>query len=812
MAKETTSSKDSKQRPLVVSRHGTFRFQTGMITANLLQHGLTMAEAYPLARELRDRVAGQERITGAALETQLHALVLERLGRELEAAGDDRSELAERMTILVEGPSSRLPYSRGVLLRRLQAVGLGVEPAVQLLQELETGLTASGREVISEGDLDRRVTWLLNKVGGRRYANRYDFLCWLKDPNRRRPLLLLVGGATGTGKSTLAMELGFRLGIRKVISTDMIRETMRTVLPADVVPGLHDHSFRGMLQGGQVLSDPRERVLAGFHQQVAQVSVGVRAVLRRAIREGVDVIVEGTHVPPGYHALVEQPDAVQTAGILLAVPHESTHLARFPQRGRGAGQRGAEAYLDAFQSVRWIHDDLLAQAEEAETLVLGTGDVDRTALAALDYLSSAIQTDLPGLRQAPEPKAPEAPSLLLLLDGLADEPHPDLDGVTPLTAAHTPNMAALAAAGAQGQLMPAGGHGGLPHTESAVAALFGLDAQHSPGRGLCDAVGAGVPLTPGSVVFRGNVATLDDDGNVLDRRAGRPREGVSALVAGLERVPLHHGLTGAVYPVHEHRLAVVINGPGLSAAVSNSDPGSGGEVQRFLPPRPLDGTPEAGRTAEALRELLGIVSNHLLSHPLRVQREAAGAMPITGVLTRGAAMADERLVAPARLRRGALVGGCCTTLGLARIAGLQAITDDSMTANLDTNLAGKFKAAADLLESWPYVVLHVKATDIAAHDKQPLRKREVIEAVDAALGEFLAAHNPDEPVRVVITADHGTSSVTGVHLNGPVPLLYSMWPTEQGEGVFDEDSAERGALGLLEPSDFLDLLLGQSES
>ncbi len=805
-------AKDPKQRPMVVSRHGTFRFQTGMITASLLQQGLKMDEAYPLARELRTRVAGRERITGAELERELEALVQERLGRELEAAGDDRSEVSERMTILVEGSRGRLPYSRGVLLRRLQAVGLGVEPAVQLLQELEATLVASGREVILEGDLDRRVTRLLNRLGGRRYASRYEFLCWLKDPNRRRPLLLLVGGATGTGKSTLAMELGFRLGIRKVISTDMIRETMRTVLPADVVPGLHDHSFRGMLQGGQVLSDPRERVLAGFHQQVAQVSVGVRAVLRRAIREGVDVIVEGTHVPADYQLLVEQPDAVQTAGILLAVPHESTHLARFPKRGRGGGQRGPDAYLDAFQSVRWIHDDLLAHAEDAETLVLGTGDVNRTALAALDYLCSAIDSDLPGLRPVQEPRPPEAPSLLLLLDGLADEPHAALAGRTPLAAADTPHFGALAGSGAQGQLMPAGGHGGLPHTESAVAALFGLDAQHSPGRGLCDAVGAGVPLAPGSVVFRGNVATLDDDGNVVDRRAGRPRDGVAALVAGLERVALRGGLTGGVYPVMEHRLAVVLNGPGLSAAISNSDPGSGGEVQRFLPPRPLDGTPEAGRTAEALRELLAKVSTHLRSHPLRAEREAAGALPITGVLTRGAARADERLVAPARLRRGALVGGCCTTLGLARIAGLQAVTDDTMTANLDTNLKGKFKAAADLLESWPYVVLHVKATDIAAHDKQPVRKREMIEAVDSALGAFLAQRDDEAPVRVVVTADHGTSSTTGAHLNGPVPLLYSMWPAQGGQGAFDEDSAERGALGLLEPSDFLDLLLGVTES
>ncbi len=775
MAKDPNSTrKDSKQRPVVVSRHGEFRFQTGMITAGLVQQGLTMAEAYPLARELRDQVSGRARITGAELEQVFDAGV--------------RQQAAEGL------------------------FGLGVEPAVQLLEELEETLIASGREVISEGDLDRRVTRLLNKLGGRRYATRYDLLCWIKDPDRRKPLLLLVGGATGTGKSTLAMELGFRLGIRKVISTDMIRETMRTVLPADVVPGLHDHSFRGILQGGQVLSDPRERVLAGFHQQVAQVSVGVRAVLRRAMREGVDVIVEGTHVPPDYQRLCEQPDAVQCAGILLAVPREAAHLARFPQRRRRGGQREPDAYLDAFQSVRWIHDDLLRQAEEAETLVLATGDIDRTALAALDYLASTVESQGVPLRSTPEPTAPEAPSLLLLLDGLSDEPIAALEGRTPLEAAHTPNLDALAAEGAQGQLMPAGGHDGLPHTESAVAALFGLDPHRSPARGLCDAVGAGVPLGPGAIVVRGNVATIDDEGSVLDRRAGRPRHGVADLVKGLEKIALRSGITGGVFPVHEHRVALVLQGPGLSSAISNSDPGSGAAEMRFLPPRPLDGTPEAARTAEALRELLAAAGRHLREHPLRASREADGALPVTGILTRGAAAADDRLVAPARLRRGALVGGCRTTLGLARIAGLQAVSDDTMTANLDTNLQGKFAAAEALLESWPYVVLHVKATDIAAHDRQPERKRDVIEQVDAALGAFLADRSPEASIRVVVTADHGTSSNTGVHLSGPVPLLYSRWPAEEGKGSFHEASASRGALGLLEPSDFLDLLLGATQT
>ena len=113
---------------------------------------------------------------------------------------------------------------------------------------------------IAEEVLEAAILERLAATGDENTVRRLQFISWIR--RTERPLFLLIGGATGTGKSTLATEAAVRLGITSVTSTDMIRETMRTVLSADVVPGLHDHSFRGMLQGGKVLSKPRERVLA----------------------------------------------------------------------------------------------------------------------------------------------------------------------------------------------------------------------------------------------------------------------------------------------------------------------------------------------------------------------------------------------------------------------------------------------------------------------------------------------------------------------------------------------------------------------
>ncbi len=793
-------ARDPKKRPTVVSKHGRYRFQTGMITASLLHHGIPMEQAFDLARKLRGRVGGRDEIETDELEAILHQLALEELGVDLD--DEVTHDPPSHATVLTRhGP---LPFSRGVLIRPLVAIGVPVKQAIRLLDDLEGWIATQPSQELDEVQLERRLARELLRVAGRRVAERYRLLRWFKNKEGRKPALIFLGGATGTGKSTLAMELAFRLGVRHVISSDIVREAMRSVVSPSFVPGLHDHSFRGVLQGGAALSDPRERVLAGFSQQAAQVAVGVRSVVRRLLTENNDAIVEGTHLVPPFHDLLPDSDSAHFAGLVLGVPHEAGHLARFPARATHE-KRAAAAYLDAFQSVRWIHDSLLAAAEEAECLILGEGAADTTVLGTLDFLAQALELEaVPPTSHVPEIRSDQPRTLTVILDGLPDEPHADLDGRTPLQAAATPCLDALAASGAQGLLTPAPGRDGVPHTESAMAALFGLELAEPLGRGLCDALGAGVPLSPGAIVFRANVATITPDGTVLDRRAGRPREGVEALLRGLERVPLRGGLRGSIRHVHEHRLSVVLQGAGLSSAVSNSDPGDRAPRQVFLPPRPLDDTPEAARTAEALRELLAKAAAHLRGHPLAPSRQAAGLVPITGLLSRGAARVSARFGSTSSLHDTAVVAGCRTTLGLARLAGLQVVTHPQMTANLDTDLPRKFAAAEALLRTWRHVIVHVKGTDIAAHDKKPEAKRRLVESVDEQLQQFLGRQT--EPLRVLVTADHATSSTTGAHMVDPVPVLWAVWPTEGEPAAFDERSATHGALGAVTPGDLHELL------
>ena len=773
---------------------------SGMITASLLERGLGMEDAFALSRELRRDVAELKEITSTDLEERLQVLIQARLGHRVPKP---RALTAARP--LVRTTAGELPFSRVILLRSLLTAGLEIEPAIEVGDAVLSWLQELGDQKVTEQQVEERVARRLREQFGAAYARRFLLTGWLRRSSK--PVVILIGGATGTGKSTLSTELAFRLGIRMVTSTDLIRETMRAVLSPAVLPGLYDHSFRGTIQGGQVLSNPRERVLLGFRQQAAQVAVGIRAVIQRSVRENSHIIIEGTHLIPPFRQYVPPEADLVVAGLLLAVPSEKRHSERFPLRAQSAHQRDESAYLDSFQSVRWIHDDLLQAAEENSEFVLDNRSVGKTVASVVGYLSER----LPMEDQIPDPRAggpeEEQPkTLFIILDGLADEPIPALGDRTPLQAADIPHLRMLAATGGLGRVQTGSDVGVAPETSEGLMALLGKPVPL--GRGLLEALGHGVPLPPDTVFFRGNLATAQPDGVLVDRRAGRIRSGVEDLLGGLTEVRLRGGIVGHIYPGHEHRVVVALQGPGLSDAVSDTDPGSSGVIQRRLAAHATAKTPEARRTAAALQELLDRAQDHLDRQPLNKARSAAGQFPANCIITRGAAATSQLPGRRPGRAPGALISGCGTAIGVARALGYQPATSAEMTGNLDTDLAFKFRTARELLAAHDLVVLHIKGTDVASHDRKPLLKRDFLSKVDAALGDFLKGF-PPHSLRLVVSADHGTSSRTGDHMTVPVPLLLGSWEGPGEEARFDEEAAGNGALGLLQPGDLAGILQGR---
>lgn len=796
-------AKDSKKRTQVVSEEGAYNFQTGMITADLVGRGVPMKQAIKLARRVRDRISRRKEISTDELVLQIEQ-VLD------ESGWEEPVESSVGAGLVPEAP--RNPMLDGLVLARdFNATSLSAAAIGALLDEVSQEMEREGFEPGEGNELHQLIDRTMLKNYGAGQVRRYRLARWIRTADC--PVVIFIGGATGTGKSTLATELAFRLSIRLATSTDMIRETMRAVLSPEVTPGLHDHSFRGLLEGGAVLSDPRERVLAGFHQQAAQVAVGIRAAVRRAVREGQHLIIEGTHLLPPFQSYLPPTGAVHAAGIVMAVPGEARHLARFPQRARKQRKRDPTPYMDAFQSVRWIHDDLLALAEDTEAVVLASGDMDQTVGATLEYLGQILaQQDEDrwlGVGVHQDVRAPSGiRTLFIILDGLADVPCKKLRGRTPLSAAKAPTLRMLAGNGGQGVIRTREPDGSPAQTHTALWRLLGAgESVPVVGRGLLEAMGRGVPVPTGGIVFRGNLATCTESGDILDRRAGRIRLGVSDLLSGLRDVRLSGGLRGSITPGHEHRVVVVLSGPGLSDRVSDTDPGRSDPSPRVQRPHPLDDGPEAARAAAALGELLEIAAAKLARHPANQWRVKQGLPVANCVITRGAARVQGFAPGDTRTGRAALVGSCTTALGVARALGMQAVTDLRMTGNLDTDVKAKLETAAALLEEWPTVVVHIKAPDIAAHDRDPVAKRSFIDEFDTALGQLLRERSDlADDLRIVVTGDHGTSSVTGEHLADDVPLLLATWSEDAEPTAFDEDSAHHGALGLLSMAELSELL------
>jgi 2,3-bisphosphoglycerate-independent phosphoglycerate mutase len=792
-------ARNSKKRLIVVSKHGRHRFQRGLVTASFLQQNLNIEEAMRLSALVKQEFEGREEVTTSELRKSITALISETGPVNVTPQSDPTLPM-------VRTRRGVLPFSKGVQLRALATAGLEIDEALRFSQQIEAWLRQHKETVFDAAIIDQKIIEELERNFSRSYSRRYMLGGWVR--NTSKPVVLLIGGATGTGKSTLAMELASSLRIRKVTGTDMIRETIRTILSPDVAPGLHDHSFSAMGSTGDLLSNPRERVLVGFHQQAAQVGVGIRAVIRRAIRESSPIIIEGTHLVPPLSQYLPPGADVHFAGVMLSVHSKKAHKRRFPMRARKAPARSPVDYLDAYQAVRWIHDDLIELSDEYQDVVISNMNLEQTLIQSINYFSEALPVQTPHLpdESPTSAKAPPFPkTLFLILDGLADEPNPSLGNLTPLGAAKTPTLNRLAASGGMGLVNTSPAPGCTPNTDEGLVALLRPEARGMKiGRGLFEALGQGIPLPNGAVLFRGNLATIQDETTLVDRRAGRIRTGIASLLNDLSSVVLNDGIVGHIYPGHEHRVIVMLQGQGLSADVSDTDPGGSARIQHFKQAESTRNTTESHRTAKALNNLLRIARRHLSEHPINEVRRAQGLYMANCIITRGAASVDELQKLPPLREQVAVVSACSTALGIARALTYTPVTSSEMTGNLDTNIPAKFEAAGKFLLDHDMVAIHFKGTDIAAHDQRPLAKRDYIERVDEALGVFL--QDRDE-LRIIVSADHGTSSQTGNHLIDPVPVLISKWNGLSDESVdFDEESASGGVLGLMEPEDLFNLI------
>ena len=394
--------------------------------------------------------------------------------------------------------------------------------------------------------------------------------------------------------------------------------------------------------------------------------------------------------------------------------------------------------------------------------------------------------------------------LFLVLDGISDRPCEALNGLTPLAAARTPVLDRIAAEGICG-IMDSIGPGIRPGSDTSHLALLGYPPQeYYTGRGPLEAEGTGIHMAAGMIGFRCNFATVDANGLITDRRAGRisaTEPLAEAIREGVDLSPLGLGFrfeSGA-----GHRAALALTGDGLGDKVSSNDPKK--EGVRPLTIRPCTDDPTDAKTAEACNEFIRQSAEILADHPENRRRMEEGLLPGNLLLIRGAGKMgtlpqfSERYGLP-----GSVISAATLISGIGKVVGLEHIPVPGTTGSTNSDLDAKVKAAVRELDRKEFVLMNIKGADEAGHDGKGIQKRDFIEVIDTALAPLLDLQD----TLLVVCADHSTPCSIKDHSADPVPVVI------RGPGVrvdrtvrFDEVSCAEGGLHRIRGGDLMPIAL-----
>lgn len=266
------------------------------------------------------------------------------------------------------------PFSKGLMAQTLMSTGLAPERAYAVAAAVERRLRRRRPAALTFAELHDVAVNELGPEDGDIFMRR--FRQWQELRRLEIPLIVLIGGATGVGKSTLATQLAHRLGVTRVISTDMVRQTMRAFFAPDLMPAIHTSSFNAA--AAVRVPVPRETDLSkmGFIEQTKAVSVGTEALIARAIDEAQSMVIEGVHIVPGYLDRARWRDAL-VLEFVLAVADKDRHRSNFTVREwETGGIRSLRRYLDHFAEIRRIQKYILRRAEEHDVPVIDNASLD----------------------------------------------------------------------------------------------------------------------------------------------------------------------------------------------------------------------------------------------------------------------------------------------------------------------------------------------------------------------------------------------------------------------------------------------------
>ncbi|MDR2865943.1 MAG: 2,3-bisphosphoglycerate-independent phosphoglycerate mutase [Methanomassiliicoccaceae archaeon] len=393
--------------------------------------------------------------------------------------------------------------------------------------------------------------------------------------------------------------------------------------------------------------------------------------------------------------------------------------------------------------------------------------------------------------------------LFVVMDGLGDRGCASLGGKTPLEHTQTPNLDKFVRLGNSG-IMDIISPGVPPGSDTAHLSLLGYDPYKVyRGRGPFEAAGIGLISRPGDVAFRCNFSTVNDKMEVTDRRAGRIKEPeTTELIKALSGMVID-GVEILVKEGTEHRAALILRGEGLDPNVTDTDPHDLGNVLTSV-----GRTKNAAFTASIVNKFVRTSYERMKEHPVNILRRKKGLPEANILLPRGAGSFPDILPFPQKnMMKAACVAGVGMIKGICGVCGLDVIdVPKECTGGVDTDMIIKADVALKALNKYDFVLMNVKAADVAGHDGKPEQKCSVISRLDDMAGRLMEMM--DGNVVVAFTADHCTPVSVGDHSGDPVPVtVYTEGMVSDNATKFSESGCAEGRIGRIRGCDLLQICI-----
>ncbi len=390
-SKPNKTDSSGSTRLNVITRGGdTTPFLRGILTRSLQKVGLTFPEAFGVAALVRENFSANQTVPSETIRDEVSRVLVSQFG----PGAEERYRLDRTEPVWVkifQENGEDVWFSRTIFRYRLEICGIPHNIAEDLTHRLHERLINDYANGIDREDLHRLSFKMVLDQAGPHFARHLE--AWHKLAQSKKTLLLLIGGASGVGKSTAATLLASRLNITRTQSTDMLREVLRILRPADIAPELHYSSFNAWKAIATESEDETQaaRIQTGFDRQADEVEVAIKALLDRAQKEQASIIVEGVHVRPSIIKRLTLESDVILIPVVMMVDRRKTLKQFFKGRSVTTRRRPGEHYLNNIDAIWTLQSVIVSEANECGVpVVINEEEETNTMVRIFSVIASRV--------------------------------------------------------------------------------------------------------------------------------------------------------------------------------------------------------------------------------------------------------------------------------------------------------------------------------------------------------------------------------------------------------------------------------------